>query len=471
MTWCAGPARHERGPRRWVTWLLAAAILLKGTAAFAETEAFRFSEDGWQGTSQLLGLARERLGKDRVKVVANIPWDDLAPEDGLLVLHPERELHYRELAAFLGAGGRVGLLDDFGRGDVTLGKFRIHRVQPPIRPREALAGNPNLAMAFSASDGTAHPIVAGVERLVTNHPTALRTEEGVTLTPVLHIPAIGESDRLLAVIGVIGDARACGLSDDGPLMSGDRRGRCGRLFAMGDPSAVINLMLRYPGNRAFAAGLVDYLVADDTWGKRGGRLFIAANAFGQRGTFGGAAGLEPSFGDRMHALEDLVADIHRDGLPRPLTMLLAAVLTLFGVWFIGRGTTRPYARPTPRYARPTPLVLQGGVAGRAAALSAPSTHPALAVLELKSALEVSLRQGFSMDAHASTDQIRAAARERPGLDAGWRRSLEGLLAEMQAAEDAVATSRRIRVTPEAVARMKRTMTDLLRTLDRSRGRS
>ena len=38
--------------------------------------------------------------------------------------------------------------------------------------------------------------------------------------------------------------------------------KSGRLFAMGDPSVVINEMLRYPGNRAFASGLLKYLVGE-----------------------------------------------------------------------------------------------------------------------------------------------------------------------------------------------------------------
>ena len=52
---------------------------------------------------------------------------------------------------------------------------------------------------------------------------------------MLRIPANGEADVILAVAGQVGK---------------------GRLFAMGDPSATMNQMLRYPGNRAFVAGLV-----------------------------------------------------------------------------------------------------------------------------------------------------------------------------------------------------------------------
>src|SRR5690606_38042382 len=116
------------------------------------------------------------------------------------------------------AGGRLALLDDYGLGDRLLARYQIHRVQAPLRPELALRGKPHLAIAIPAVQTVAgqeqnrHPIVANVERLVTNHPTALTNPK---LTPVLTIPAIGEPDATLAVTGVIA-------------------GR-GRLFAMGDP--------------------------------------------------------------------------------------------------------------------------------------------------------------------------------------------------------------------------------------------
>jgi hypothetical protein len=417
----------------------------------------------------LLAVAEERLGDQRVHAVTAIPWDDLHAEDAVLVLHPERDLHYREVTAFLSAGGRLGLLDDFGRGDALLEKFRIRRVQAPLRPLETLANNPALAVAVpSGSDHARHPVVAGVDRLVTNHPTGLRTQEGVHLTPVLDIPGIGETDTLLAVIGVIGDAQACGLADESRPSASSSSARCGRLFAMGDPSAVMNLMMRYPGNRAFAAGLVDYLTADDTWGKRKGRLFVVANEFEQHGAFGGGSGLERTLSDRLEAAEDFVQDIHHDGLPGPLAVLLAAMTTLAAAWFIARVSTRPYARPEPRYARPTPLVLQGGVAGRAAVLAAPTTSRALAVIEMKSALEEALREALGLEPSVPLDEAQRVATERGGLSRKQASELDALLREMQAAELAVATSRRIRVTPASLARMKRKMSDLLAALDRSR---
>ncbi len=50
-----------------------------------------------------------------------------------------------------------------------------------------------------------HPVVAGVDRVVTNHPTALVHPN---LTQVLKIPALGEPDATLAVTGIIARADA-----------------------------------------------------------------------------------------------------------------------------------------------------------------------------------------------------------------------------------------------------------------------
>ena len=109
-------------------------------------------------------------------------------------------------------------------------------------------------------------MVAGVDRVVTIHPTALVHPN---LTQVLKIPALGEPDATLAVTGIIA--------------------KSGRLFAMGDPSVVINEMLRYPGNRAFANGLAKYLVENDAGVSRGGKLYVVANDFSQKGPLRRAA--------------------------------------------------------------------------------------------------------------------------------------------------------------------------------------
>ena len=134
------------------------------------------------------------------------------------------------------AGGRLAILDDYGRGEDLLSRFRIERIPAPTRPMQALRNNPNLAIAEPVTEQVAgkewgpHPVVSNVKQLVTNHPTGMTHPQ---LSPVLQIRAAGnDQDVVVAVAGQV---------------------EKGRLFAMSDPSAVINLMLRYPGNRGVSS--------------------------------------------------------------------------------------------------------------------------------------------------------------------------------------------------------------------------
>ncbi|HVU01801.1 MAG TPA: DUF4350 domain-containing protein [Polyangiaceae bacterium] len=437
--------------------------------------AFEPKDTTWQGGSELYGIARDRLGKARVRIAAELPWDEVQPTDAILVVHPERELDYREVAAFLAAGGRLAVLDDYGKGDALLRRFRIHRVRGPLVPRETLRDNPNLAIASppEAPDVRPHPVVLGVDRVMTNHPTALETDPGLKLTTVLEIPGTSEPSAALALIGVIGDAKRCGLageSDDLSLAPSPTTGKCGRLFAMGDPSALMNSMLRYPGNRALAGRLVEYLVGDDTWGHRGGTLYVVTNDFSERGSFGNRSGFAAAIDDRLEALGRLVAETRRDGLPEPFALLLAATLAVgIAVW-AGSAAMRRYRRAVPRYARPTPLVAQGGLAGRAAVLSAETTHRALAVLEMKAALEEAARERLGLPETAGTADIIQEIDGRNALGRRSSESLSALFREMELAEARVTRTEPIRIPPDKVRRMHEEMASILSELDERLGR-
>ena len=456
---------------------VAVAALVSSTLVVAApaVAAFDFKDATWEGTSELLAIARDKLGKTRVRLTAIIPWDEIQPGDALLVLHPVSDLDYREVASFLAAGGRLGILDDYGKGDALLNRFRIHRVRAPLRPEDPLRQNPNLPIAVPATSGSQdarpHAIVAGIDRIVTNHPTGLETDRGLRLTTVLEMPAVGEAPTPLALTGVIGDAKHCGLTPDASEepIAGGATGRCGRLFAMGDPSSVMNMMLRYPGNRAFASRLVEYLVGDDSWGKRGGSLYLVANEFSQRGSFGGRGGFLGALDDRLDAIARLVAEIRREGLPEPLSLMLAVVAAGGSVLWAVAAATRRYRRAPPRYARPTPLVAQGGLAGRAAVLAADTTHRALAVLELKTALEEALRQRLRLPEMAGTERILEEIDRQDALSRRHSADLKSLLGEMARAEDAVGRTERIRVTPAMVRSMHDQMTSILAEVEQRLG--
>jgi hypothetical protein len=291
-----------------------------------------------------------------------------------------------------------------------------------------------------------HPIVAKVQKLVTNHPTALVHPN---LTPVLEIRAVGEPDATLAVTGIIVNR--------------------GRLFAMGDPSAVINLMLRYPGNRAFAEGLIDYLVEDDTWGRRGGTLYLVSEHFAQSGHYGGGSSLIQDLHDYMGGVLEMLGDIHRDGLPDSLAMILAGLVSLGGVAWMGLVATRPYRRKAPRFAAATPLVAQGGIAGRAAVLAAPTTHRGLALLELKSALEEGLMHRLGLDSRVATATLLAEIDRQNALGRRSSGELEKMLGELKKVEEAVTSSQPVRVTQADVERIQKQVRAILAEVDEQLG--
>jgi hypothetical protein len=341
-----------------------------------------------------------------------IDFGELKPEDGLLLLYPERSLDVEQLSKFMHAGGRVIMLDDFGRGESLLTNFSMKRLPIPRRPAESLRNNPQLALAEPAS---AHPVVADANRVVTNHPTGLGHPD---LSPVLKIRAAGdEPDVMVAVAGAVGH---------------------GRLLAVGDPSIVMNSMLRYAGNKAFARGLVRYAVDADAWGQRGGRLFIASGSFEQKGSFGGESN---TLSEWLRDFKDLMDQIRREGLPAILAWSAAAALGLALVIWVGSRAGRLHKPVMPRFTRSIPTVAQGGVAGHAAVIAAPQTTRVLAILELKSALEEQLTMLLGLSKVPGHQELLEQVARRGLLDGEGLHTLRRLLLRMSNVETMVVFQR------------------------------
>jgi len=432
--------------RRWLP-ISAAAALLCVWLPFSSSawgKGFEVSDTSWEGTSELYALAQQELGKEKVEVLASADFERLGKDDGLLVLHPERELDYNELSAFLRAGGRMAVLDDRGEAAHFLARFQIHRVEAPRNPAQSLRDNPNLAIAVPAVEQVAgqeqnrHPVVAGVDRVVTNHPTALVHPN---LTQVLKIPALGEPDATLAVTGIIA--------------------KSGRLFAMGDPSVVINEMLRYPGNRAFASGLLKYLAENDAGVSRGGKLYIVANDFGQKGHFGGSRGALAELSNLSETLAEFATELEKNGLPGTLSLALAALAGSGALAWAVHYSSRRYRRSVPRYALAPLLVAQGGLAGRAAVLSAPTTDPALVLLELRSALSEALAQRLGLSRLASPEQILAELAKRPVLGASRAPELAELFRALAEGQPSILARKRLKLDKHRLANLSRKVMEIL----------
>ena len=432
---------------------MGAAALLGLVSQPARGSAFDLADRGWEGCAGLFDLARAELGQDHVVAVARLDWSELEPHDGLLLIHPERPVHTDQLAAFLRVGGRVAVVDDFGAGNRILERFDIERVPPPSTPLSSLRHNPELAVAEPVAepgDGPAsgvHPILEGVDRLVTNHPSALRHPN---LAPVLRIRAVNAPDGALGLAGVFGE---------------------GKLFAMGDPSVFINQMLRYPGNRAFAVGLVRYLVGDASGASRKGKLYIVANRFSETGYFGGVSTLKSEIESRLSAIEQDARDFATGGLSGPLGLALATALSVAVAAWIATRASRFYKAVVPIFSRQTPMVAQGGLAGRAAVLAASTTPRALVMLELKSALEEGLAHELRLEGPPSATKLLEETRTRAALDEPSHRALKKTLSEMAGIETLVAARQPVKVHTSDVTKAARTIFGLLAMVrDRSKDR-
>jgi hypothetical protein len=443
--------------------LLTVLLCMLVHAATCRADPFDPADEGWEGISGFVALARETFGAQRVVIARKLEWDRLEPTDSLIVIHPTRTLDFEQASGFLDAGGRLALLDDHGRGAALLTRFRIHRKSTPSDPEITLRDNPQLAIAVPAGEydnsrapAGRHPIVADVEQVVTNHPTVLWPDPKVDLTPLLEVPTQKGAPALIALLGVIGEASRC---EPNETATGKR---CGRLFALGDPSVFINLMLRYPGNRALAIGLLEYLAQDDS--KVRGKLYIVINDFAQTGAVQ-SVGQKDWLEKRLHALRELADEVRNKGLPEQVAQLLAA-LTCMLVVALGWHSLSRSALQRPGFTQSTALVAMGGPVGRAAVLAAPTTHPALVVIELKTALEESLRQQLQLEPTASTSAILEAVQQTRILDARSSAKLKQMLAEMGRAEASLYKQSRFRARPADVERLRQEVTEVLAALER-----
>lgn len=215
-------------------------------SASTSSVAFGAFNPAWDGADDLRRHARaEGIDVVLVRDVAAYPETDA---DGTLaiVLSPAEgydEIEADRIAAFVRSGGTLLVAEDFGpHGNDLLGAVgadarfdgralrddrRFHRspalpVVTPVRPLEgvdrvtlnhATAVTPNGATVLLAASPSAY--------LDANANSRLDPDEEVRSWPVATTEAVGE----------------------------------GRVVALGDPSALINVMLERPGNRAFLSWL------------------------------------------------------------------------------------------------------------------------------------------------------------------------------------------------------------------------
>ena len=184
---------------------------------------FHIGHKGWNGLSDFATLAGD-LGCP-VEVRRTLDFSALDGQDVLLFLHPETAIDENNLLAFLSAGGRVVLADDYGLSAGVLGRLGITRRVGKFPPGTArYRDGQDLPIAVPVR---ATPLGRAAMELVANH-SAFFT----SALPASYAFAAGAALVIEATL------------------------QRGRIVAIADPSLFINNMLQLPGNRDFAARLI-----------------------------------------------------------------------------------------------------------------------------------------------------------------------------------------------------------------------
>jgi hypothetical protein len=148
-----------------------------------------------------------------------------------------------------------------------------------------------------------------------------------------------------------------------------------------------------------------------------------------------------------------------------LVGIVAAALVALGV---GLWTTsvasRIYRRKVPSFTRPVGTLAQGGAAGRAAVLSAPTTPPALVVLELKSALEEGIAHELGFPTNLAPSQLLAEIAKTGVLDERRQRTLKSVLLEVANVETLVTAGQAEDVRKSDAIRLAAIVFDLLQAV-------
>lgn len=389
--------------------IAAAALAALVSTHVAGASPLAVSGTDWEGLADFVQLARSELGESRVVATDALDYGKLSPGDAVVLIHPERPLDVESCARFMHSGGRVLLLDDFGEGDALLQHFRMARVAAPARPKSYLRDNPQLALAEPAGP---HPVVRDVRAVVTNHATGIQHPD---LSPVLVVAAEDGPAVVVGVAGAVGK---------------------GRLLALGDSSLLMNQLLRYDGNKTLARGLVRYAVAVDEGGT--GTLFVLSGAFEQRGS----VGADGALGEMGRSLRDALRSLRDDGMPPALSHAMAACLAVtFAVW-LALQSLRRHRPVTPRFAQRPSLAAQGGIAGRAAALSVRGVGSGPLVLEYGRALEDQLAARIGLPDPRSRRDLIDHAGALGLLPTPDLARLRALMAKVAEAETRILAARR-----------------------------
>lgn len=246
--------------RRWLNrWsyprlLLYALVAIVGLGlvigASTSGAAFGTYTHGWDGTSELRSEANA-AGAETIVATDTARYEETTAEGTVGVILASEEAYSTDdgarVADFVRRGGTIVVADDIGSTNQLLQEIGAStRVDgDPLRDERHYHRSPALPVATRTAD---HPYVSDSETFTMNHGTAL-TPNGADVLIQSSEYSYLDHNRNQQFDGdeVIGPR---------PVMTIEEVGQ-GQVIVIGDTSALINVMLERPGNRAFVQQLFD----------------------------------------------------------------------------------------------------------------------------------------------------------------------------------------------------------------------
>lgn len=274
----------------------------------------------WNGVGYLVTTGAE--ARVEVEVLADLPLDELSPDDVLLWLYPQAPVPVDDLLAFITDGGRLVVADDHGGADTLLAAVGVTRLdRGPTSHRRWFDGADGFPILVARDD---HFLFFNVDEIVANHPSVLAlTGEG---RPIVSFDGTGEPGGEHLVV-------------ERPL------GR-GALLAIADPSIFLNQMLRrFYGNKQFAANVLRiYCRAEPCRIKL---LLPTTRATSRYAPDHGRLGPIPRLVERgATALNEALASLSALIATPAWTVALAIAIGLFAGLLLALGLAAWRARPT-----------------------------------------------------------------------------------------------------------------------------
>lgn len=404
--------------------LLLAPALGQAQTVLQNTQDYDPSSSAWNGLVEVVRLAQ--INQVQIRTSPTLDWGHIRRGDGLLILYPLAQVDLDELSAFLEDGGRLALFDDFGAGEPVLRWFQVTRSEA-VRGQLRSAHLPGLYTAFRQGD---HILGENVDSVVTNEPVMVRHPR---LSPVF---ALGPDP------------------DQGVILAG-QVGR-GRLVISGDPSVLLNSMLRFPGNRQFAANLLKYLAADGN-----ARVHVVYGRFSSKGVYPGVHSRSRSplkmfsknLDETLQRAGSIVAEPSVLRLFGVLAVLLSTMLMAAKMW----GT-----KPSDRFGPTAPGGAMVGVAAKVALFGREKANLLYPTLILRRLFERGLLRALGLK--PPTDIISVVGRAEKRLSEEGIADVRAVLLELDSIAQAAEERSNLKVSPRRFVSLWRRISAILSQL-------